>query len=139
MIPTGNMLLFVFLLMQLTVLPCSCYLLRIHTMFSVVMALPFFWPVFQLGQHGDTGDSCANRVEPRGRWAQRFDQNQAFKSQLDVSHLSGSGEFPFCYASLLFSSLYLVSYYMLLHPWNVCVICMNLSYWKSEHLQKILM
>lgn len=42
---------------------------------------------FQFGDGGDGLDGSADSVQPKGRWAQRFDQNLAFKSQLDLSQI----------------------------------------------------
>ena len=40
---------------------------------------------FQFGDGADGDDGSADTVQPKGRWAQRFDQNLAFKSQLDLT------------------------------------------------------
>lgn len=42
---------------------------------------------FQFGDGADGDDGSADSVQPKGRWAQRFDQNLAFKSQLDLTQL----------------------------------------------------
>lgn len=42
---------------------------------------------FQFEDGADDDDGSADSVQPKGRWAQRFDQNLAFKSQLDLTQL----------------------------------------------------
>ncbi|KAK7487107.1 hypothetical protein BaRGS_00021602 [Batillaria attramentaria] len=39
------------------------------------------------GGTGDGTDGNPDTVQPKGRWAQRFDQNLAFKSQLDLTQI----------------------------------------------------
>lgn len=47
-----------------------------------------YFYVVQFGDSTGEGiDGNADALQPKGRWAQRFDQNMAFKSQLDLTQL----------------------------------------------------
>ncbi|XP_070180753.1 mitogen-activated protein kinase-binding protein 1-like isoform X2 [Littorina saxatilis] len=50
------------------------------------------WAKAQFGEGGDGTDGGADSIQPKGRWAQRYDQNVAFKSQLDLTQLDDDSD-----------------------------------------------
>ena len=59
-------------------------------------------------------DGGSDSVQPKGRWAQRFDQNLAFKSQLDLSQIDeDSGKTCFSSHCFLSDSFGFQSVYLL--------------------------
>ena len=47
----------------------------------------FFWFFWQIGDGGNKAEDNVDAPQPKGRWAQRFDQKIVFKSQLDLTIL----------------------------------------------------